>query len=185
MSDKDTQAQAPGASSIDPNESSTSGLDIAFAKMLRDLPVFNGLNADELDTVSSLFHRKLIKPDEVLFDREDPGAEAYVIMRGCIRVSLLSGKPLGKFESGQILGELAFLDGMARGATAAATEPSILLVIKRDEFEAMAEKHPNIGRLVYKNIACELTKRLRRMNTALESALGSWETAMFRRSDCD
>jgi len=152
--------------------------------MFRDLPIFNGLDVDELDMVSGLFRKQLVQPGQVLFDRADPGEEAYVIVRGNIEVRLMEhGRPLGTFEAGHILGELAFLDGEARGATARATAPTILLVLKRDEFEELAEARPNIGRVVYKNIARELTTRLRRMNAALESKVETWETAMFRKAD--
>jgi CRP/FNR family transcriptional regulator, cyclic AMP receptor protein len=183
MSDEKTHNRSPRAFSTDLNDSSASRLDIAFAKMLRDLPIFTGLNVEELDMVSGLFRKQLIQANQVLFDREDPGDEAYVIVRGSIYVHLQNGKPLGTFQAGHILGELAFLDGEARGATAKATSPTILLVIMRNEFEELTETCPNIGRIVYKNIARELTTRLRRMNSALESSVESWETAMFRRTD--
>ncbi len=183
MSDEPPHTRAPRAFSADLNDTSASRLDIAFAKLLRDLPIFSGLTVEELDMVSGLFRKQLIQPDQVLFDREAPGDQAYVIVRGAIDVRLQSGKPLGKFEAGNILGELAFLDGEVRGATAKALTPTILLVIMRDEFEELTETRPNIGRIVYKNIARELTTRLRRMNGALESAMDSWETTMFRKFD--
>jgi len=182
MSETGHTSRTPRAFKGNLSDSSASRLEVAFAKMLRDLPIFAGLDVEELDMLAGLFRKQLLQPGQVLFDRADPGAEAYVILRGSIDVRLSEhGKPLGTFEAGQILGELAFLDGDARGATARATRPTIVLVLKRDEFEELTETRPNIGRVVYKNIARELTARLRRMNAALESKVDSWETAMFRR----
>lgn len=158
---------------------------LAFVKLLRDLPIFAGLSVDELDLVAGLFRRQLIQPNQIIFDREDMGEEAYVIVRGSVRITLQNGKPIGTFSAGQVFGELAFLDGESRGATAKALEPTILLVINRGEFEDLSDSKPNIGRIVYKNIARELTTRLRRMNAALESTVDTWETAMFRRSADD
>ena len=184
MSDHVHSPRAPRDFSGNTDDSSVSRLDVAFAKLLHDLPIFSGLDVNELDMVRGLFRKQLVQPGQVLFGREAPGAEAYVIVRGSIEVRLQEfGKPLGTFEAGHILGELAFLDGEARGATARALTPAILLVLKRDEFEELTECRPNIGRVVYKNIARELTTRLRRMNTALESKVDTWETAMFRRGD--
>ena len=158
-----------------------SGIDIALVKLLRDLPIFKGLEVDELERVAALFRKRLVQPDEVIFERDTMGSEAYVILRGSVRVILDNGKPIGSFIAGHIFGELAFLDGGTRGARAVAISPTILLIVQRSEFEALAEARPNIGRIVYKNIARELTERLRRMNDALEASQETWETAVFRR----
>lgn len=165
------------------NVSDSQAGDIAFVKLLYDLPIFRGLAIDELEVVGSLFSKHLYKPNDVIFERSDMGTEAYVIVRGTVRIVLKNGKPIGTFEKGNIFGELAFLDGEARGAQAIAQGPTILLILKREDFEGLAESRPNIGRIVYKNIACELTDRLRRMNVAMECTNDSWETAMFRRGD--
>lgn len=182
MSDTSRSSRAPRGISSDLSESAAVHANLAFVKLLRDLPIFTGLDVDELDLVAGLFRRQLIQPDQIIFDRKDMGEEVYVIVRGSVRITLQNGKPIGTFEPGQIFGELAFLDGEARGATAKALEATILLVINRTEFEDLADSKPNIGRIVYKNIARELTTRLRRMNAALESAMDTWETAMFRKA---
>lgn len=179
----ETSTRAPRGFTAESADSSPSRTDVAFAKLLRDLPIFAGLDIDELDLVAGLFRKNLVKPDEVIFERDTAGSEAYVILRGSVRITLASGKPIGNFFAGHIFGELAFLDGGARGARAVATSPSILLIIQRSEFETLAETKPNIGRVVYKNIARELTERLRRMNNAMEATQETWETAMFRKFD--
>jgi|GEM_PF-2481970 len=183
MSETSQSSRAPRGVSADLNDSTVTHGNLAFVKLLCDLPIFSGLDVDELDLVAGLFRRQLIQPDQIVFDRKDMGEEAYVIVRGAVRITLENGKPIGTFQPGQIFGELAFLDGETRGATAKALDPTILLVVNRGEFEDLADSKPNIGRIVYKNIARELTTRLRRMNAALESAMDSWETAMFRKAD--
>lgn len=175
------QSKAPKTLGGDLNDSLAGRSEVAFVKLLYDLPIFLGLTVDELEVVASLFRKHLCQPNEVIFQRSDLGTEAYVILRGTVRIVLENGKPIGTFEKGSIFGELAFLDGESRGAKAIAQGPTILLILKREDFEGLAESRPNIGRVVYKNIACELTGRLRRMNVALESTHDSWETAMFRR----
>lgn len=179
--DTESHSRAPRGVSSDTDVSSPSRIDIAMVKLLRDLPIFAGLDVEELELVAALFRKSLVKPDEIIFERDTAGSEAYVILRGSVRITLASGKPLGNFSAGHIFGELAFLDGGPRGAKAIATSPTILLIVQRSEFETLAETKPNIGRIVYKNIARELTERLRRMNHALEASQETWETAMFRK----
>ncbi|MBL6763859.1 MAG: cyclic nucleotide-binding domain-containing protein [Verrucomicrobiae bacterium] len=179
----ESNTRAPRGFKSETADSSPSRTDFAFVKLLRDLPIFAGLDVDELDLVAGLFRKHLFKPDEIIFERESVGSEAYVILRGSVRITLDSGKPIGNFTVGHVFGELAFLDGGPRGAKAVATSPTILLIVQRSEFETLADTRTNIGRMVYKNIARELTERLRRMNHALEVSQDTWETAMFRKFD--
>ena len=65
-------------------------------------------------------------------------------------------------QSGQIFGELAFLDGSARLATAVASQPSILLVMQRTAFNDLAQNEPHLGMVVLCNIARDLSSKLRR-----------------------
>lgn len=179
----ESSSRAPRGPRTNAGDSSRPSIDLALVKLLRDLPIFGGLDVEELELVAGLFRRRLVQPEEVIFERDTMGSEAYVILRGAVRVTLANGKPIGTFVAGHIFGELAFLDGGARGAKAVATDPTILLIVQRSEFETLTEARPNIGRIVYKNIARELTERLRRMNDALEATQESWETAMFRKFD--
>ena len=70
--------------------------------------------------------------------------------------------PLAVMQSGQIFGELAFLDRSARLATAVASQPTILLVIQRTAFNDLAQNEPHLGMVVLGNIAKDLSSKLRR-----------------------
>ena len=63
-------------------------------------------------------------------------------------------------------GELAFLDGSPRAASAMANQASILLVIQRPAFLDIVQREPHLGMVIMRNIALELSSRLRRTNTA-------------------
>ncbi|NLY41946.1 MAG: cyclic nucleotide-binding domain-containing protein [Desulfovibrionales bacterium] len=58
-------------------------------------------------------------------------------------------------------GEMAFVDTEPRSASAMAKTQVTLLLLSRDNFEAACEKHPNIGLKVFRNIAKNLSQRLR------------------------
>ena len=78
--------------------------------------------------------------------------------------------PVAQFGTGQIFGELAFLDGTPRTAIAIASQASILLVIQRVAFNTLVQHEPHLGMVVMRNIALELSKRLRKSNELLPSA---------------
>ena len=140
---------------------------LAIINLLRGLPVFDGLGDGELRKIARLFTQKLYRPADRIFNRGDVGNEAYVVMRGQIDIVLEDqGKPLASVGNGQIFGEQAFLDGAPRGAHAVAGQASILLVIQRSAFHNLVHHEPHLGMVVMRNIAMELSNRLRRANVA-------------------
>lgn len=138
---------------------------VAIMNLLRGLSIFAGLGEGELRKVARLFVQRLYRPGETIFARSDSGDEAYVVMRGQIEIHLEDKSlPIATVGSGQILGELAFLDGSPRVATAIANQAAILLAIKRDAFNDLVQREPRLGMVVLRNIAVELSNRLRRTN---------------------
>ncbi len=144
---------------------------VAIINLLRDLELFKGLGDGELRKVARLFTQKLFRPGEKIFGKDDSGHEAYVVMRGQIDILLEENTaPIASIGQGQVFGELSFLDGGKRGAMALAKQASIVLVMQRPQFFEMTQREPNVGLAVMRNIALELTVRLRRTNAALTSA---------------
>ena len=143
-------------------------LGIAIINLLRGLPIFEGLGDGELRKMARLFTQKLYRAGETIFGKGDSGNEAYVVMRGAIDILLEPDKkPIATIGNGQILGELAFLDGAKRGAIARASKPSILLIIQRSAFNMLAQQEPKLGMVVMRNIARELSNRLRKTTLAM------------------
>ena len=136
---------------------------VAVLNLLRSLPIFAGLGDGELRKMGRFFSQKLYRPGEAVFKKGDAGTEAYIVLRGQVDI-LLDEKPapLAMMQSGQIFGELAFLDRSARLATAVASQPTILLVIQRTAFNDLAQNEPHLGMVVLGNIAKDLSSKLRR-----------------------
>ena len=87
--------------------------------LLRTLSAFEGLGDGELGKMARLFERKLYRAGETVFQHGDSGDTAYIVVRGRIDIFLPEKEaPFAAFESGAIFGEVAFLDGAPRTATA-------------------------------------------------------------------
>lgn len=142
---------------------------IAIINLLRGLPIFEGLGDGELRKIARLFTQKLYRPGEKVFKRGSSGNEAYAVMRGKIDICLEEGSaPVASLSDGQIFGEQAFLDGAERVAMAVADKPSILLVMQRNAFYDVVQREPHLGMVVMRNIAMDLSNKLRRANTAIK-----------------
>lgn len=138
-------------------------LGVAILKLLRNLQFFQGLGDGELRKISRLFAQKLFRPAECVFKKGDTGSEAYIIMRGQVDIVLEEGaSPVATLGAGKVFGEQAFLDNAPRTAMATAKDPSILLVIQRDAFSQLVNREPHLGMVVMRNIALEMSARLRR-----------------------
>ena len=141
---------------------------IAVINMLRGLPIFDGLGDGELRKIARLFTQKLYRPAEQIFKKGDSGDEAFIVMRGQIDIQLEEGsKPVASITNGKIFGELAFLDGAPRNAYAVASQASILLVVHRNALNELVQREPHLGMVVMRNIAMDLSNKLRSANAAL------------------
>ena len=76
--------------------------------------------------------RNLVGGEE-LFHENDPGDSLFMVQRG--RVDIFKNirgdvdRSLASFGPGDIIGEMSFIDGARRSATARTTEPSEFLVV--------------------------------------------------------
>jgi CRP-like cAMP-binding protein len=146
-------------------------LGLAIINLLRPLSMFTGLGDGELRKIARLFVQKLYRPGDQVFAKGDIGDEAYVVLRGKINIQLeANAPPVAQLGDGKIFGELAFLDGAPRAAYAVASQPSILLVIKRTAFADLVRRESGLGMMVMRNLAQDLAVKLRGVNDALSGA---------------
>jgi hypothetical protein len=164
----DFTAHAKGMVEIIDRNFEDQKLGLAIINLLRPLSMFAGLGDGELRKIARLFVQKLYRPGDQIFLRGEIGDEAYIVLRGKINIHLDdSAPPIAQLGDGKIFGEMAFLDGAPRAAHAIASQPSILLVMKRAAFTDLVRREPNLGMTVMRNLAQDLAVKLRGVNDAL------------------
>jgi CRP/FNR family transcriptional regulator, cyclic AMP receptor protein len=88
------------------------------------------------------------EPHREIFSKGEPGDCLYGILAG--RVRIFSSSPEGDeillniMEAGELFGEIAFLDGNPRTASAAAMEQADLMRIHRDHFLPYLKANPDL-----------------------------------------
>lgn len=97
--------------------------------------------------------------DQALFLEGDEGGALYIITSGLMRVWLSEpehGKELtlAFLEEGDVLGEIALLDGQTRSASASAVEDTELLEIKRAAFFEAVREIPAFAEHLFE-LVCE------------------------------
>lgn len=98
----------------------------------------------------------------------DPGESLLILLSGNARTSMIASNGheivLDYAEPGQVLGEIALLDGGERTATVTAIEASSALTITRTAFGEILQNHKNMALRVLKVMA----NRIRTANTMIE-----------------
>ncbi|MXN66172.1 cyclic nucleotide-binding domain-containing protein [Stappia sp. GBMRC 2046] len=126
-----------------------------------------GLSHDLAEKLANLARPLSVKAGATLFEAGDPGNGCYAILEGSLKVSMLSVEGdeqlLAVMGPGEIVGELALLDGRARSATVSALKPSRLAFIEKHAFERFADENP----AVYRHMLSIVGKRLRQANDVL------------------
>jgi CRP/FNR family cyclic AMP-dependent transcriptional regulator len=123
--------------------------------LLRTVPLFSGLDDGELGRVSTLADIVDLPADRLLMTQGQHGWEMFVLVSGSARIER-DGQSLGERGPGEVLGEIALLDGGPRTATVTLSEPSRLLVLARREFQALMDEFPDIRLRVLEAVAHRL-----------------------------
>src|SRR5215471_9553064 len=103
--------------------------------------LFGKLSTDEIDSLIGYTRVEEYQAGREIFDKGSPGLSVMAVLRGSIKISSLSrdGKEVvfRIINAGEILGEIAALDGEERSADAAAMTDCELLVLNRRDFLLM------------------------------------------------
>lgn len=101
-----------------------------------DSLILSVLPLDERRALLSLGHKRHYGKGEIIFSRGDDGAWALLIEEGLVEISVmsLSGRKsvLNHMEKGEILGEIALLDGQPRSAEAVAASDVTGTLVRRE-----------------------------------------------------
>lgn len=119
------------------------------ASVLRNSPIFEGIPADILAKVVALCQNRDYRRGETVFVEGQPGTNLFGVISG--RIIITTGSAEGQelnlnvVEAGEIVGEIAFLDGGMRTATGRAAEPTKCFAIERAPFFQLLERTPTLS----------------------------------------
>ncbi len=140
---------------------------------LADLALFEGLDEPQRGRLASRLVRHELAPGEVLFRRDESGDRVFVLAKGSVTIiSDVGDEPghrLATFAPGVVFGEAAMLDGGGRTATAVADEACVLYALTRDALDALREEDSGLALAVLRNIARQLSARLRFANLTIDA----------------
>lgn len=142
-----------------------------LVSVLRSVELFEGLSPEELKAVAELCQERSYNAGEVITGQGESGNEMFVVCEGFVEVvlsrSLADPAPraMVNLGRGQIFGEMALVDHGPRSATVnAVTDGTVLQAIRRKDFSKLCESNHRLGYTVMRNMASDLSFKLRHRN---------------------
>jgi CRP-like cAMP-binding protein len=137
------------------------------ARILGKSLLFGALDPEARAELAGRAHTRSLEAGEPIFHVGDPGHSMMLILTGSVRVSVPGPKGkaviLADLSAGDLLGEVALLDGKERSADASALTRSEFLVIERRDVVAFLEKRPDVCLKLLELLCARLRKSDQRM----------------------
>lgn len=132
--------------------------------LLARVPLFSGLSEEELERIAQVAVPRAFPKGARVFHEGDTSDACYIVRSGEVRVTRehSDGRAiaLATLGPGEIVGELAMLDGEVRSASVEALTAIELLAISAADMRGLLERNPGITA----KLVVALTRRVRATN---------------------
>jgi CRP/FNR family transcriptional regulator, cyclic AMP receptor protein len=117
------------------------------------------LTPEEAAELEAVGRRRAYGAGVTLFHEGDDAGPVMVLLAGRVKVSTAAaGREaiVAVRAPGELLGELAAIDGGPRSATVTTLEPTEVLLLAGSAFDALLERHPRIALVLLRIVAARL-----------------------------
>jgi CRP/FNR family cyclic AMP-dependent transcriptional regulator len=139
-----------------------------IVRLLSKSLLFGALDDDARRELAGHARRQSFDIGDPIFHVGAPGQSMMVILNGTVRVSLPGprgkGVILADLPAGELLGEVALLDGKERSADATALTKCELVVLERRDVVAFLEKRPDVCLKLLELMCARLRRSDQRMS---------------------
>ena len=138
----------------------------ARIRHLERVPLFSGLNEDELRRIAELSRIAEAPAGTIVTQIGEPGDSFFIIIDGAVAVRTPVGAG-SQLQPGDFFGEMSLLDGEPRSATIVATTDLRLLIVDRSHFWRLLDETPDLVR----GMLTILSRRVRRLEQTVHAIL--------------
>ena len=124
--------------------------------VLRRIPLFAGLEPQELLRVAGITNERSYADGEMLGVEGELGDEMHVVLEGTVRVVRADGEEVARRGPGEVVGEMSVITREPRVASLVADGEVRTIRIGHREFEGMVRERPDIALAVMRVLAQRL-----------------------------
>ncbi|HVO41380.1 MAG TPA: cyclic nucleotide-binding domain-containing protein [Aggregatilineales bacterium] len=131
--------------------------------MRKVLYILGQLNDSDMEWIRSVGIKRHVSPSEVLIEKGVPIDAVYIVLDGTLSVQAQGdrGSEIARLGSGDVVGEMSYIDDRPPLATVVALAPSLVLAIPREKLTPKLEKDFAFAARFYRALAVFLSYRLR------------------------
>lgn len=137
-----------------------------LVQLMKQVELFRGLNDQQLELLSRICREERYPRGKVIVEQGTAGDRMFIIGSGQVevRVQISDGTSYAAvyLGRGQVFGEMALIDAAKRSATVLAADPeTVVYSLPNDQFSALCESNTGIGYVMMRNMAQDLSFKLR------------------------
>ena len=131
--------------------------------MQKVLFILGEMSDDDIDWMIESGTREPVAAGDILIHEGSPIDAIYILLEGKLNVSVaaLNDKVIAHLSSGEVVGEMSFVDARPPSATVTALEDSYVFSIPRPRLSEKLRYDPGFASRFYRALAIFLSKRLR------------------------
>jgi len=132
--------------------------------LLKQVYMFRAVTADDLAALLAISETRSYAPGDTIYRNGEPAKELFVIEMGTVDIGLPDRKvPIMTVGSGQVFGEITFLDRGERTAVASTREVTYLMRMPYDHLDTLLNERPGLALHFYRGMCTHLTRLLRHL----------------------
>eukprot|EP00475_Leptophrys_vorax_P029644 TRINITY_DN4375_c0_g2_i1.p1 TRINITY_DN4375_c0_g2~~TRINITY_DN4375_c0_g2_i1.p1 ORF type:complete len:629 (+),score=169.02 TRINITY_DN4375_c0_g2_i1:34-1887(+) len=141
---------------------------------LGEIPFLSNMTFRERQLLGSMLHYVPLKEGSILFEEGSIGRNLYLVYQGTVNaISIKEGQEvlLNTIKEGQFFGEIGLMIDMPRTATIVAVDDSLLLELRKDDFQNFLQLAPNCESNFKAIMKKRIAEHFRKYNVPFFSAI--------------
>ncbi len=138
--------------------------DLERSQMIAKIPIFHGVPESQvafiLDTCSETVDKE---KGEAICEENEENFDLFILMEGKCDV-VHEERKVGEIKAVDTIGEMGFVGEQKRSASVVASEPSKVVILKKDLFDEYLYEERAILEIICRNIILSLNERIRKSN---------------------
>jgi CRP-like cAMP-binding protein len=140
----------------------------ALTRLVSGSPLGAELSNEQCAALAALVEIRRVAPDKYLIEEGTSDDSLHVVLKGALEVvkNAGPGQPasVAVLRTGDLAGEMSFIDGMRHETGLRAIAESEVLSLRRDDFERLIVKDPDLVYKVMRAVMRAAHKLMHRMN---------------------
>jgi CRP/FNR family transcriptional regulator, cyclic AMP receptor protein len=138
--------------------------------MRKVLYIMGQLNDDDIEWMAQAGRRRAFNAGDVIIRQGVEISDLFIVLAGTVEVQVAGIDVVARLASGEIIGEMSFVDKAPPSATVRAAEPATVLALDKRMMESRLASDVGFSSRFYKALAIYLADRLRDATVAKTGA---------------